>query len=255
MRASVVIANYNNAKFINDCINSLKSQTYSDIEIIFFDDNSQDTSLEVIKEYKDIKTIENKEQTKFGSYNQMNAFKKSIQMSTGDIIFLLDSDDFFEKNKIERIVNFFLKNKDENIVFDFPILKKNNIEIPQKKKTNFFNTYWGYIHPTSCISFRRSYSDKLLEKVINFNYPDIWLDLRILLFSKYLHKYNTLNEHLTFYRQFDGNISSKFKKFSKTWWQRRYEAHEYFLNFVKLNNLKINKNFDFFITKLINKFL
>ena len=255
MRASVVIANYNNAKFINDCINSLKSQTYSDIEIIFFDDNSQDNSLEVIKEYKDIKTIENKEQTKFGSYNQMNAFKKSIQMSTGDIIFLLDSDDFFEKKKIERIVNFFLKNKDENIVFDFPILKKNNIEIPQKKKTNFFNTYWGYIHPTSCISFRRSYSDKLLEKVINFNYPDIWLDLRILLFSKYLHKYNTLNEHLTFYRQFDGNISSKFKKFSKTWWQRRYEAHEYFLNFVKLNNLKINKNFDFFITKLINKFL
>ena len=124
-----------------------------------------------------------------------------------------------------------------------------------RKKNNLFNTYWGYIHPTSCISIRRSYSDNLLDKVLNFNYPDIWLDLRILLFSKYLHKYNTLNEHLTFYRQFDGNISSKFKRFSKAWWQRRYEAHEYFLNFVKSNNLKINKNFDFFITKLINKFL
>lgn len=255
MRASVVIANYNNAKFINDCINSLKSQTYNDIEIIFFDDNSQDNSLEVIKEYKDIKTIENKEQTKFGSFNQMNAFKKSIQISTGDIIFLLDSDDFFRKDKIEKVIKFFLENKNENIVFDFPILKRNNIEIPQKKKNNLFNTYWGFIHPTSCISIRRSFSDKLLDKVLNFNYPDIWLDLRILLFSKYLHNYNTLNEHLTFYRQFDGNISSKFKRFSKAWWQRRYEAHEYFLNFVKSNNLKINKNFDFFITKLINKFL
>ena len=255
MRASVVIANYNNAIFINDCINSIRSQTYNDIEIIFFDDNSQDTSLEVIKEYKDIKTIENKKQTKFGSFNQMNAFKRSIQMSTGDIIFLLDSDDFFGKDKIEKVIKFFLENKNENIVFDFPILKRNNIEIPQKKKNNLFNTYWGYIHPTSCISIRRSYSDKLLDKVLNFNYPDIWLDLRILLFSKYLHKYNTLNEHLTFYRQFDGNISSKFKRFSKAWWQRRYEAHEYFLNFVKLNDLKINKNFDFFITKLINKFL
>merc|ERR1712078_580611 len=110
MRASVVIANYNNAKFINDCINSLKSQTYNDIEIIFFDDNSQDTSLEVIKEYKDIKIIENKKQTKFGSFNQMNAFKRSIQMSTGDIIFLLDSDDFFREDKIEKVVVFFLKN-------------------------------------------------------------------------------------------------------------------------------------------------
>ena len=40
-------------------------KTYNDIEIIFFDDNSQDNSLEVIKEYKNIKTIENKKQTKF----------------------------------------------------------------------------------------------------------------------------------------------------------------------------------------------
>jgi len=255
MKASIVIANYNNSKFISDCIESLNYQTYKDIEIIFFDDNSQDNSLQIIRSFKNIKVIENKIQTKFGSFNQMNAFKRSIQMSTGDIIFLLDSDDFFEKDKIEKVIKFFLENKNENIVFDFPILKRNNIEIPQKKKNNLFNTYWGYIHPTSCISIRRSYSDKLLDKVLNFNYPDIWLDLRILLFSKYLHKYNTLNEHLTFYRQFDGNISSKFKRFSKAWWQRRYEAHEYFLNFVKLNDLKINKNFDFFVTKLINKFL
>ena len=49
MKASVVIANYNNAKFIEDCINSLNSQTYNNIEIIFFDDNSKDNSIEVIK--------------------------------------------------------------------------------------------------------------------------------------------------------------------------------------------------------------
>ena len=255
MKASIVIANYNNSNFIEECINSLTSQTYKNIEIIFFDDNSQDNSIDIIKKFTFVKVIKNNTQTKYGSLNQMNAFKRSIQMSTGDIIFLLDSDDFFGKDKIEKVIKFFLENKNENIVFDFPILKKNNIEIPQKKKNNLFNTYWGYIHPTSCISIRRSYSDKVLDKVINLNYPDIWLDLRILLFSKYLHRYNTINEHLTFYRQFDGNISSKFKRFSKAWWQRRYEAHEYFLNFVKLNDLKINKNFDFFITKLINKFL
>ena len=255
MKASVVIANYNNSKFINECIESLNNQTYKDIEIIFFDDNSQDNSLEVIKKFNNIRIIENKIQTKFGSFNQMIAFKKSIQMSSGDIIFLLDSDDFFRKDKLEKVIKFFLENKNENIVFDFPIIKKNNIEIPQKKKNNLFNTYWGYIHPTSCISIRRSYSEKLLSEVIDFNFPNIWLDLRILLFSKYLHKYNIINENLTFYRQFEGNVSSKFKRFSKTWWQRRYEAHEYFSNFVELNKLRINRNFDFFMTKLINKFL
>ena len=42
MKASVVIANYNNAKFIKDCINSINSQTYDNIEIIFFDDKNQE---------------------------------------------------------------------------------------------------------------------------------------------------------------------------------------------------------------------
>ncbi len=87
MKASVVIANYNNAKFIQDCINSLNSQTYKDIEIIFFDDNSSDNSIDIIEKFKNIKIIKNKIQTEFGSLNQMNAFKKSIELSTGDIIF------------------------------------------------------------------------------------------------------------------------------------------------------------------------
>ena len=175
----------------------------------------------------------------------MNAFKKSIQSSTGDIIFLLDSDDFFRKDKIEKVVNFFLKNKNENILFDFPIIKKNDKEIFQKKKINFYKTYWGYIHPTSCISIRRSYYDKLFDKVIDDKFSDIWLDLRILLFSKYLDNYNVINDNLTFYRQFEGNESSKFKKFSKSWWQRRSLAHDYFLNFKTVNNIKISKNFRF----------
>ena len=87
MKASVVIANYNNSKFIDECIDSLKNQTYKNIEIIFFDDNSHDNSLEIIKKIQNIKIIENKIQTEFGSFNKMNAFKKSIQSSTGDIIF------------------------------------------------------------------------------------------------------------------------------------------------------------------------
>ena len=36
----------------------------------------------------------------------MNAFKKAIEISTGDIIFFLDSDDFFHKDKIEKVMNF-----------------------------------------------------------------------------------------------------------------------------------------------------
>ena len=107
MKASIVIANYNNAQFIDDCISSLKSQTYKDIEIIFFDDNSKDSSIEVIEKFEDIKIIKNKQQTNFGSLNQINAFKKAIELSTGEIIFFLDSDDYFALNKVEKIINEF----------------------------------------------------------------------------------------------------------------------------------------------------
>ena len=87
MKASIVIANYNNANFIEECINSLNSQTYKNIEIIFFDDNSNDNSIDIIKKFPNVKTIQNKIQTKYGSINQMNAFKKSVELSTGDIVF------------------------------------------------------------------------------------------------------------------------------------------------------------------------
>ena len=76
MKTSVVIANFNSEKYIEQCINSLKSQTYKDLEIIFFDDNSSDNSLNKIKKFSNVKVIENKIQTNYGSLNQLNAFKK-----------------------------------------------------------------------------------------------------------------------------------------------------------------------------------
>ncbi len=255
MKASVVIANYNNAKYIGDCISSLKSQTYNNVEMIFYDDNSKDNSAEVIKKFENVKVIENNSQTNFGSFNQMNAFKNAIELSTGDIIFFLDSDDFFHKNKIEKIINEFSINEKKMIIYDFPIIIKDNLKIYQKKTNNFLKTYWGYVHPTSCISIRKKFINKVFETTLSNKYPNIWLDLRILLFSKYMDNYDVVNENLTFYRQSDTNVSSKFKKYSKSWWIRRSEAHDYYLDFTRRNNLKFKKNLDYFVTKAINKFI
>ena len=255
MKASVVVVNYNNAEFIQDCINSLNSQTYNNIEIIFFDDNSKDNSIEIIEKFKNVKVIKNKTQTNFGSLNQMNAFKKAVELSTGDIIFFLDSDDYFQKNKIEKVVSSFLKDNNKMIIYDLPVILKNETKIIQKKYNNLFRTYWGYIHPTSCISVRKKIINKVFESTLNNNFTDIWFDLRVLLFSKYLINYDVINDNLTFYRQTDNNVSSKFKKFTKNWWNRRNEAHNYFFDFMKKNNLKTQKNLDFYVTKFVKRFI
>ena len=48
---------------------------------------------------------------------------------------------------------------------------------------------------------------------------------------------------------------SIFKKFSKSWWIRRNEAHNYYLDFMKKNNLRFKKNLDYYFTKMINKLI
>ena len=135
-KVSIIIANYNNEIFINECINSLRRQTYKNIEIIFFDDFSIDNSIDKIKNFDEVKIIQNIEKTQIGSFNQIKAFKEAYKLSAGEIILLLDSDDYFYETKVEEVVNFFYNNKNAKIIFDYPIIvnNKNFTKVKEKKK-------------------------------------------------------------------------------------------------------------------------
>ena len=124
IKVSVLVVNYNNSKYINKCINSLLNQDYRNIEIIFLDDNSFDNSNNVIKKFKKKIKIAKKKYQKHneGAFDQIKSFKECFKISTGKIIFLLDSDDYFHKKKISKIVNEF-KEKKGNVICDIPILK------------------------------------------------------------------------------------------------------------------------------------
>ena len=253
---SVLIANYNNEIFIPECINSIRKQTYKNIEIIFFDDYSKDNSIEKIKNFEEVKIIQNKIKTKIGSFNQMKAFEETYKLSNGKIIFLLDSDDYLHKNKIEEVVNFFNNNKNAKIVFDYPIITKDKNFTNIKKKRKLFNTLWPYIHPTSCISIKRENFNEILKLISVKLYPDIWLDFRLCIYSKYvLNKIYVLNKNLTYYRQIETNVSSKFKFLNNNWWKRRMEAHQYLIHFFNKQNIKHKKNLDYFFTKFYNLLL
>ena len=256
MKISVVIANYNSSNYIEQCINSLKSQTYQDIEIIFFDDNSSDNSIDEIKKFSNIKVIENKNQTKYGSLNQLNAFKESINQSTGELIFFLDSDDYFHVKKVETIVNYFKNNNETKILFDLPINVNGASNDYEKGDKNFFKTYWPFIHPTSCITIKKEIIDKLFSSISSKDFTDVWMDLRVCIYAQYVLKnFTRINENLTYYRRTESNVSSKFKKYSKNWWKRRGQAHQYFHSFCVNNNIKFEKNIDYLLTKFICSFI
>ena len=256
IKASVLIANYNNQKFIDQCIKSLLNQTYQKIEIIFHDDYSKDNSIKEIEKYKSIKIIKNKKKTKFGSFNQLAAYERSFKKSKGDIIFFLDSDDYFKRNKVKEILKIYKLNKNLNAIFDLPILKYDEKNIYVNNKTKLIKNFWPYIPPQSCISIRRKYLNKIFKNIKYKKFPDIWMDFRIAIYLKYITKsFFVLNNNLTYYRQSPNAISSDFKFFSYQWWKRRKQAHEYIVYYFKKNNIFYKKNFDFYLTSLINKFL
>ena len=255
MKASVIIINYNNAKYVDQCIRSILLQSYKNFEIIFVDDNSQDNSLEVIKKYKKkIRIVKKKNKIGKGSYDQMFGFFEGFKKSKGEIIFFLDSDDFFHKNKLLSVMNKYNKNKNCKILYDLPIKKFNNSSTYVKlKKFYLLGNFWPYFVPTSCISIRRNFFLKLFKK-INFKlFPNIWFDFRVGLSGIYLYnQYNFVDKNLTYYRQINNNISSNFKHLSKNWWMRRLEAHNFVKFFFKKHKIKYKKNFDFYLTYFMN---
>ncbi|WP_270795484.1 glycosyltransferase family 2 protein [Aeromonas sp. QDB11] len=91
MKVSIITVCYNSEKTIEDTIRSVAGQTYKDIEYIIVDGGSTDQTNEIVKKYSDIVSVHISEKDS-GLYDAMN---KGIKLATGDVIGILNSDDFF----------------------------------------------------------------------------------------------------------------------------------------------------------------
>ena len=258
---SILINNFNKENFCEKAVKSALDQDYKKIEVIFYDDNSSDLSLERIsflkkkKKYKRLKIIKNKSRSTVSSYNQIIGIKRSLKKSKGQIICLLDSDDWFKKNKINQVVNFFNNNKKQGILFDKPVLFFENGDT-KKTNTKYGNrkNKWPKFPPTSCISFRKKNINLVINKVFKNNYPDLWIDFRLAsFFAIKMKQFNLLNNHLTFYRQLENSFDKKYDKFfNSAWWRRRKQAFD-FINQMDKKNIKNYETFDYYFTRLISK--
>lgn len=102
MLVSLIVPVYNVEKYLKQCIESILSQTYHEIEVICVDDGSQDQSLQILKEYagfdKRIKIIENEHQ------GLVMTRKTGVNIATGEYIGFVDSDDWIEPTLVEKAV-------------------------------------------------------------------------------------------------------------------------------------------------------
>ena len=131
MKISLITVSYNSVNTIEQTIKSVINQTYSNIEYIIVDGMSTDGTLDIIKKYDDfinkkVVEIDN------GIYDAMN---KGISLCTGDIIGILNSDDFYyDKYVLENIISTFKSSDVDSVYTDLVYVDKFD--------TNKIRRYW-----------------------------------------------------------------------------------------------------------------
>ncbi|MGB1217313.1 MAG: glycosyltransferase family 2 protein, partial [Saprospiraceae bacterium] len=108
LKISIITATYNSAATVRDTLESVRRQSYGNIEHIIIDGASSDTTLDIVKEFPHVSKVISEPDK--GIYDAMN---KGVDLATGDIVGILNSDDFFPVDDVvEQIAQKFQNNTD-----------------------------------------------------------------------------------------------------------------------------------------------
>ncbi len=132
---SVVIPTYNHAKYLDRALKSVIEQTYKNWEIIVVDNFSSDNTEEVVLKYKysKIKYIKVKNNGVIAKSRNMG-----ISNAKGDWIAFLDSDDWWEKSKLDTCINCIKKNTNIDLIYhDLKLVNKNHRTLSKKRIKSF----------------------------------------------------------------------------------------------------------------------
>lgn len=154
---SIIVPVYNVEEYIDDCLKSIKNQTFKDYEVIVVNDGTKDNSMDIVKKY-DVEIIN---QENGGLSAARNA---GVKKAKGEYLIFLDSDDYIEKDLLKKI-NDSLKDNPDVVRFQIK-------EVYPDKEIDFneesFNTLNGveafnnivkyhFIENAWCYAIKRSY--------------------------------------------------------------------------------------------------
>lgn len=166
----VLINNYNNGPWIRACIDSVLAQTRPADEIIVYDDGSTDDSISILRSYGDrIRLIEGvHDHSLHGRTCQARAIYAAFSASTADHLHLLDGDDVYFPDRIERYEAAWAR-APEAVLIHSPSrqLTVEGVPLadhcwPYKHAHDYWEqtyrlNYCGLYYPTSALAFRRDY--------------------------------------------------------------------------------------------------
>jgi glycosyltransferase involved in cell wall biosynthesis len=211
-RTSVLVNTWNQAGYIEDCIDSLLVQTVLPDEIIVYDDGSSDGTLERLRRYGTRLTLIEGARTGQPNYvAQAAAIHAAFRRSTGRLVFLLDGDDRFKRDKIETYLATYRANPDCALI-QSPMDKidqhgriiGSNVE-PRKHVVDHLQHIYrqqdvDLFYPTSALAFSRA----LLQAVLPLDFSDgfaLWADTRLSIVAPHFGRVITLPEAYSDWRR------------------------------------------------------
>ncbi len=137
-KVSIIIPAYNAEKYVSRMLESILNQTYSNVECIIIDDGSTDNTYKTIQQYKE-KFDERRKVLKLlhqENKGQAAALNLGLKQVTGEYLIWADSDDYFELDAFETMVDCLEKNKDRDLVRANAVTRlENNLdEIYEKRE-------------------------------------------------------------------------------------------------------------------------
>lgn len=189
---SVILPNYNHAKFLNKRIDSILCQNYKNFELIILDDCSTDNSCEIINSYK---TSEYISHIVFNTENSGSTFyqwQKGFTLAKGEYIWIAESDDYSDLNFLSKMVSFLEKNNKCQIAFcdsylvdenglllqkDWNRPIENNAQYAQYDGYHFLKKYMLFdntIYNAGMALFRKSALINLDDGYMNFKFCGDW---------------------------------------------------------------------------------
>lgn len=151
---SIITVSYNSAETIAQTIESVLNQTVAPLEYIIVDGESKDDTLRIVEEYKgefkrkkiDYRIISESDK---GIYDAMN---KGIRIAKGDFIGMINSDDWYESNVVERVQDLQEKQQFDYCYSDIRMHKEDGTSFIKKAKDGKIVSSRGWNHPTSFVS-------------------------------------------------------------------------------------------------------
>lgn len=145
---TIVTVVFNGEQFLERTIQSVLNQTYKNIEYIIIDGGSKDGTLDIIRKYENQIDYWVSEPDQ-GLYHAMN---KGIQLATGEIIGLINSDDWYLENTIDFVVNKYLQSGHQKVIITGAIYRtddEGNIQFKLNKSENFFRKNINVMNPVN----------------------------------------------------------------------------------------------------------